>query len=62
MFNDGFGFIDTAGYIIFDNISGNVMDSKNNVTKSAERPIRVPYGVNKGQAYLQLSFQEYLDY
>ncbi|WP_146153524.1 LTA synthase family protein [Adhaeribacter arboris] len=52
VFNDGFGFVTPSGTITFDNISKQVISSDPAVPKQQ---------LNYGKAYMELSFEDYLN-
>ncbi len=51
-FNDGFGFITPAGIVSMDNVSKKVIYQKGNVDSNI---------INKGKAYMQFSYQDFLN-
>ncbi|QMU28297.1 LTA synthase family protein [Adhaeribacter radiodurans] len=52
VFNDGFGYVTPAGTITFDNVAKQV------ITKDYNVP---PQQLNYGKAYMELSFEDYLN-
>jgi phosphoglycerol transferase MdoB-like AlkP superfamily enzyme len=51
-YNNGFGFLTPHGHFVFDNVSKNFLEKSPEITEN---------DVNNGKAYLQYSFQEYLN-
>ena len=51
-FNNGFGFIDTSGIITMDNVSQKIIYATKGVDSRS---------INFGKAYMQLSYQDYLN-
>ena len=51
IFNDGFGFVTPAGAVTFDNVSKKIIYKDTGVSDEQ---------LNKGKAYMQSSFQDYL--
>lgn len=51
-FNDGFGFVTSSGIVTMDNISKKIIYEKGKVDSA---------GVNNGKAYMQFSYQDFLN-
>jgi phosphoglycerol transferase MdoB-like AlkP superfamily enzyme len=51
-FNDGFGFVDSTGVVTVDNVTKNVIRTVGDPDTNA---------INYGKAYMQLSYQDYLN-
>ena len=51
-FNDGFGFVTPSGIVTMDNVSKKVIYEKGNVDSA---------DINNGKAYMQFSYQDFLN-
>ncbi len=51
IFNDGFGYVDSVGAITFDNVSKKIIYKDGNAGNEQ---------LNKGKAYMQLSYEDFL--
>ena len=51
-FNNGFGFVTTSGTVTMDNISKKIIYQTGNIDSGA---------INSGKAYMQLSYQDFLN-